>query len=116
MSLAISALTARVEDGTSSVPDALLTVATGGDYTAKDTLFSSLYCELHRLAKRELMRRWSPASLGVTTLLHEAYLDISARDKSLLSRPSLLHGIRRTCYAGHHYRSCPQSLRHKAGW
>jgi RNA polymerase sigma factor (TIGR02999 family) len=46
---------------------------------AADTLFSSLYAELHRLAKRELWH--GGASLSVTTLLHEAYLDISSRDK-----------------------------------
>jgi RNA polymerase sigma factor (TIGR02999 family) len=45
-----------------------------------DALFSSLYAELHRLAKRELWR--GGASLSVTTLLHEAYLDISAREKA----------------------------------
>jgi RNA polymerase sigma factor (TIGR02999 family) len=50
-----------------------------GDLAA-DALFSSLYAELHRLAKRELWR--GGASLSVTTLLHEAYLDISARDKA----------------------------------
>ncbi len=42
-----------------------------------DQLFSSLYSELHRLAKRELARQWSPISLSVTTLLHEAYLDMA---------------------------------------
>jgi len=46
---------------------------------AANTLFSTLYFELHRLAKRELARQWNPLSLGVTTLLHEAYLDITAR-------------------------------------
>jgi RNA polymerase sigma factor (TIGR02999 family) len=44
-----------------------------------NTLFSTLYFELHRLAKRELARQWNPLNLGVTTLLHEAYLDITAR-------------------------------------
>ena len=44
------------------------------------TLFNALYSELHGLARRELARRGYPATLGVTTLLHEAYLDISARD------------------------------------
>jgi RNA polymerase sigma factor (TIGR02999 family) len=48
--------------------------------TATDTLFSSLYSELHRLAKRELARQWAPASVSVTTLLHEAYLDMTVRD------------------------------------
>jgi RNA polymerase sigma factor (TIGR02999 family) len=44
-----------------------------------DALFMTLYTELHRLARRELRRRGSLAALGVTTLLHEAYLSISGR-------------------------------------
>ncbi len=44
-----------------------------------DALFSTLYSELHRLAKRQLARQWSPLGLGVTTLLHEAYLNIVDR-------------------------------------
>ena len=47
---------------------------------AADALFSSLYSELHRLARRELNRRSPFGGLGVTTLLHEAYLSISARE------------------------------------
>lgn len=47
-----------------------------------DTLFNALYSELHGLAKRELSRRGSFGSLSVTTLLHEAYLDMSARDSA----------------------------------
>ena len=43
-------------------------------------LFSALYDDLHRLARRELARNGSAMSLGVTTLLHEAYLDIAGRD------------------------------------
>ena len=49
-------------------------------YCLADALFSSLYSELHRLAKRELARQGARGSLSVTTLLHEAYLDISGRD------------------------------------
>ena len=45
-----------------------------------DSLFTALYSELHSLAKRQLARRGHPARLSVTTVLHEAYLDISARD------------------------------------
>ena len=41
-----------------------------------DGLFSTLYSELHRLARRELNRRGRIGGLGVTTLLHEAYLSI----------------------------------------
>jgi len=58
----------------------LIGAAERGDSVAADALFTVLYSELHRLAKRELARRGAPASLSVTTLLHEAYLDMSARD------------------------------------
>lgn len=44
---------------------------------AADTLFGTLYAELHRLARREINRRSPSGGLGVTTLLHEAYLSIS---------------------------------------
>ena len=63
-----------------STISSLIGAAETGDSAAADTLFSTLYSELHRLAKRELARRGSPASLSVTTLLHEAYLDIAKRD------------------------------------
>ncbi len=46
----------------------------------KDALFSTLYSELHRLAKRQLAKQWSPDAIGVTTLLHEAYLDMADRN------------------------------------
>ena len=45
-----------------------------------DALFGTLYAELHRLARRELSRRGSLGGLGVTTLLHEAYISISGRE------------------------------------
>ena len=51
---------------------------TGGQPDA-EALFGALYSELHRLARRQLARGSSHADLGVTTLLHEAYLDISSR-------------------------------------
>ena len=47
---------------------------------AADELFGSLYAELHRLARRELNRRGPVGGLGVTTLLHEAYLSISGTE------------------------------------
>lgn len=58
----------------------LIGAAETGDSDAADMLFSTLHSELHRLAKRELARHGSPASLSATTLLHEAYLDIAARE------------------------------------
>ena len=48
----------------------------------ESALFSALYDDLHRLARRELARNGSAMSLGVTTLLHEAYLDIAGRSDS----------------------------------
>ena len=45
-----------------------------------DALFTSLYSELRRVAKRELGRNGAPATLSPTMLLHEAYLDMAGRD------------------------------------
>jgi RNA polymerase sigma factor (TIGR02999 family) len=47
-----------------------------------NSLFNALYSELHGLARRELARKGRMATLSVTTLLHEAYLDISARESA----------------------------------
>jgi RNA polymerase sigma factor (TIGR02999 family) len=58
----------------------LIAAAETGDRSAADTLFAALYSELHRMAKRQLARNGAGVSLGPTTLLHEAYLDISGRD------------------------------------
>ena len=58
----------------------LIEATRNGDRSATEALFSELYAELHRLAKRELARRGSGLSLSVTTLLHEAYLAMAGRD------------------------------------
>jgi RNA polymerase sigma factor (TIGR02999 family) len=57
----------------------MIDTAEQGDHSAAETLFGTLYAELHRIARRELARRGIAASLGVTTLLHEAYLDMARR-------------------------------------
>jgi RNA polymerase sigma factor (TIGR02999 family) len=57
-----------------------MVAAERGDRPAAEALFAALYSELHRLAKRELARPGVPVSLSATTLLHEAYLDMAARD------------------------------------
>ena len=62
-----------------STISSLFTASENGDSTATDALFAALYSELHRMAKRELARQGAPPSLSVTTLLHEAYIDISGR-------------------------------------
>jgi RNA polymerase sigma factor (TIGR02999 family) len=58
----------------------LFASAESGDRAAADQLFAALYDELHRMARRELARRGAGATLGATTVLHEAYLDIQDRD------------------------------------
>lgn len=55
----------------------LIASAENRDGAAANALFTALYEELHRLAKRELSRRGYGGTLGATTLLHEAYLSIS---------------------------------------
>ena len=57
----------------------LVARAEAGDATARDALFAALYDELHRLAQSHV-RRGGNITLGATTLLHEAYLDIARRD------------------------------------
>jgi RNA polymerase sigma factor (TIGR02999 family) len=54
--------------------------ATRGDASAADALFSALYAELHRVAKRELSRKGVAVSLGATTLLHQAYIEMADKD------------------------------------
>jgi RNA polymerase sigma factor (TIGR02999 family) len=58
----------------------LFASAERGDPAASEALFAALYNELHRLARRELGQRGHNLTLGVTTLLHEAYIKISDRD------------------------------------
>ena len=66
--------------------------AQAGDAAARSELFSSLYSELHRMARREA-GRYGPnvanVLIGPTTLLHEAYMEISQRDA--LSFPNQGH-------------------------
>lgn len=57
----------------------LIAATEHGDDAAREALFAALYAELHRLAARELGRRGGGVTLGVTTLLHEAYLDMAGR-------------------------------------
>jgi RNA polymerase sigma factor (TIGR02999 family) len=58
----------------------LIASTDGGDPAAAEALFAALYRELHQLARRELARGGGQLSLGATTLLHEAYLDMSGRE------------------------------------
>ena len=71
---------AGVEGGVESTIPSLIAAAERGDGSAADALFAALYAELHGLARRELARGGSGMTIGATTLLHEAYLGIAARD------------------------------------
>jgi RNA polymerase sigma factor (TIGR02999 family) len=57
----------------------LIAQAEKGEQSAADMLFTLLYEELHRLAKSQLARSPGDLTLGTTTLLHEAYLNMTAR-------------------------------------
>ena len=58
----------------------LVRTADVGDSDAASALFAALYRELHAIAERELRRSGAEVSLGTTTLLHEAYLNLSKRE------------------------------------
>ena len=68
-----------MDDGADSVA-LLLRQAQAADPTTPGLLFATLYSELHRLARREAGRYGRGAVLGTTTLLHEAYLEMSQRE------------------------------------
>ena len=61
----------------------LIAGAEAGDRSAADTLFATLYSELHRLARGHLARSAGDLTLGTTTLLHEAYLDMAGRGTTI---------------------------------
>ena len=58
---------------------AMVERADAGDPAARDALFASLYSELHTLAQSHLRRSGGQLTMGATTLLHEAYLDLNRR-------------------------------------
>jgi len=60
--------------------DALIRRADQTDRQAIDKLFAVLYDELHRLAEHNLRRAGPTVTLGTTTLLHEAYLNVAGRE------------------------------------
>jgi RNA polymerase sigma factor (TIGR02999 family) len=73
-------VTTRQEDQVAHELEALIRRADQADREATDKLFALLYDELHRLAEHSLRRAGPLATLGTTTLLHEAYLNIAGRE------------------------------------
>ena len=62
----------------SSSLSSLFEAAERGDKSISDDLFSALYAELHRLARSQLAHQ-VPMSIGATTLLHQAYIEMAGR-------------------------------------
>jgi RNA polymerase sigma factor (TIGR02999 family) len=58
----------------------LIRTADSGNPDAAGALFAALYQELHAIAERQLRRGAPELTLGTTTLLHEAYLNICSRE------------------------------------
>jgi RNA polymerase sigma factor (TIGR02999 family) len=53
-------------------------------------LFTTLYSELHRLAEYNLRRSGGALTLGATTLVHEAYLNVTRNDSAFADRSHFL--------------------------
>lgn len=64
-----------------AIPD-LIAAADQGHRPSTQTLFRALYDDLHRRARRELARGGPAVTIGPTTLLHEAYIEMSSRSGS----------------------------------
>ena len=75
---------------------AMVERAEAGDSAARDALFASLYNELHNLAESHIRRSSGQLTMGATTLLHEAYLDLNSR-----SRVAFPDRLRFLKYASH---------------
>jgi RNA polymerase sigma factor (TIGR02999 family) len=60
--------------------ESLIQRADAADTQATERLFALLYHELHRLAEHHLRRQGCALTLGSTTLVHEAYLNMAGRD------------------------------------
>ena len=69
----------RVDAVTADITS-LLASAEHGDREASGAVFTALYQELHRMARRELAKRGGGVTLSATTLLHDAYLNIAGRE------------------------------------
>lgn len=69
-----------------SALSSMIEAAEHGNGAATEALFTALYSELHRLAKIQLARGGYGISVSVTTILHDAYVDMAARDTKFPDR------------------------------
>ncbi len=86
----------------------LISSTESGDRSAADALFAALYSELHRLAQSQLARSGSGVTLGATTLLHEAYLDISRRESAVFPDRGRFMAYAAKVMRGSDHRLCAQ--------
>ena len=69
----------------------LFAATASGDPVARQQLFAALYHELRQVAVRELRRSGAQLAISPTTLLHEAYLDLTERDGTVFpDRPRFI--------------------------
>jgi len=69
-----------------SALSSMMEAAKQGSGADTESLFAALYSELHRLAKAQLARGGYGISVSVTTILHDAYVDMAARDTKFPDR------------------------------
>lgn len=74
------------DDPAADVLMATVAAAERGELKASGELFAALYRELHRMARHQLHANASGLTMGATTLLHEAYLNLSARSNAFPDR------------------------------
>jgi len=67
------------DEGPASELSSLLDAVSQGRAESAGALFAAMYTELHRLARIQLYRNARGAPLGATTLLHDAFVDLSRR-------------------------------------
>ena len=90
-------------------------LAEHGDEASADKLCTLLYRELHRLARRQLLRQ-GDVSIRATMLIHEACLDMATQEGPILSRSRSLHGLCSEGHAATDHRSCSQSAGNQTSW
>ena len=72
----------------------LIGAAEEGDGAATEALFSALYSELHRLAKRELARRGGACELERNHAPARGISGYGRARRPVVSRPGTLYGLR----------------------
>ena len=93
---------------------ALIAAADARGAGAQTALFEALYAELHRLAESHVHRAGRHVTLGTTTLLHEAYLEISKREAWRSPTASTSSPTRRAPCAGWSSTTCASATRSSA--